>query len=406
MSESGDISGVWEELVQDGGKIVYLVLDGGGGIADPFTGRTALQRARTPNLDRIASASETGLIELVGPGITPGSGPGHLALFGYDPLRYRVGRGVLSALGIDFELREGDVAARVNFARSEAGQVVDRRAGRLDSDVNRRLCQKIVDAVALDFEGEFHLETVSEHRAVLVLRGEGLGGHLSDTDPQATGRAPLELKAADEASRRTAEVVNSFIEQAHRVLEKEPANTLLLRGFESYAPLPSMQQRFGLRGLCLAQYPMYRGFAKLLGMELQPRPESIAAMFDALQQRYGDGDFDLFFLHVKGTDKAGEDSDWAAKVAAIEEVDRLLPRLLAIDPDVIVITSDHSTPAVMGSHSWHPVPTLIRSRNARVDATEHFDEMACIGGSLGLRPGLHLMGLALANAGRLKKFGA
>ncbi|WP_303904557.1 2,3-bisphosphoglycerate-independent phosphoglycerate mutase [Thiohalomonas denitrificans] len=406
MTEYGDISDVWEGLVQDGGKIVYLVLDGGGGLADPFTVRTALQGAQTPNLDRIASASETGLMEPVGPGITPGSGPGHLALFGYDPLRYRIGRGVLSALGVNFELREGDVAARVNFATSEAGKVVDRRAGRLDSNVNRHLCKKVLDSLELKFDGELYLETVSEHRAVLVLRGEGLGGELTDTDPQATGREPLPPEAQDEGSRRTAELVNRFLEQAHRALAGEPANTLLLRGFQRYSPLPSIQQRFGLRGLCLAQYPMYRGVSRLLGMQLGPRPESVEAMFEVLQQRYHDEDIDLFFLHVKGTDKAGEDGDWVAKVAVIEEVDRLLPRVLAIDPDVLVITSDHSTPAVMGRHSWHPVPTLIRSQYARIDATQHFDEMACATGSLGLRPGLHLMGLALANAGRLKKFGA
>lgn len=407
MSAPGDISSVWEELARGGGRIVYLVLDGAGGLRDGVSGKTALEMARTPNLDRVMRDSACGLLELVGPGITPGSGPGHLALFGYDPLRFRLGRGVLSALGIGFDLREGDVAARINFATVDGeGRVTDRRAGRISSETNRRLCARLRDAVQLDFEGEWFLETVAEHRAVLVLRGPNLAGDIRDTDPQATGVPPLEPEAQCDAAQPTAELVRAFIGQARDALAGEAsANAVLLRGFHRHAPLPSLRARFGLKGLCIARYPMYRGLSRLLGLDVTAAPESLAAAFGLLADHFGDA-HDFYFLHVKGTDKHGEDGDFHGKVAVIEEVDRLLPGLLDLQPDVLVVTADHSTPAVLAAHSWHPVPVMIRAASARADGIGHFDEYACRGGGLGQRPGLHLMGLALAHAGRLNKFGA
>lgn len=402
-----DISLVWEKLAQPGGRIVYLILDGGGGLPHPKTGKTAYQEAHTPNLDQLARTASCGLLELVGPGITPGSGPGHLALFGYHPLRYTLGRGVLSALGIDFPLQEGDVAARVNFATMDTeGKIIDRRAGRIATETNRDLCEKIRHTVQLDFEGEYFFETVSEHRAVFVLRGQGLGAKINDTDPQNTGVSPHLAEAEAEDSKQTATLVNAFVKQASTVLKKEqPANMILLRGFERYEPLPPLQDRFQLNGLCLASYPMYRGVSRLLGMDLADSPANTEAAFEAFIEHYGD-EHDFYFLHVKGTDSRGEDGDFQGKVAVIEEVDRLLPKLLAADPEVLVIASDHSTPAMMAQHSWHPVPVLIRSPYARVDKLSRFDEYHCLQGSLGLRPGVHLLGLALAHAGRLKKFGA
>lgn len=407
MTGCSDPSSVWEELVRDGGRIVYLVLDGAGGLRDRTTGKTALEMARTPNLDRIMRYSACGLLELVGPGITPGSGPGHLALFGYDPLHYRLGRGVLSALGIDFDLRAGDVAARINFATiDDAGRITDRRAGRLSTETNRRLCERLQHAVQLKFDGTWFLETVAEHRAVLVLRGAGLADDLADTDPQTTGVPPRDPKARSDAARPTAELVRDFVKQAHDVLAGEaPANAILLRGFQRHVPLPSLQERFALRGLCVAHYPMYRGLSRLLGLEVADAPQSLDASFDLLARRYGEG-HDFCFLHVKGTDKCGEDGDFQGKVAVIEDTDRRLPDLLDLQPDVLVVTADHSTPAAMAAHSWHPVPVLIHAAGARADGIGHFDEYACRSGGLGLRPGLHLMGLALAHAGRLNKFGA
>jgi 2,3-bisphosphoglycerate-independent phosphoglycerate mutase len=330
-----------------------------------------------------------------------------LALFGYDPLTCTPGRGIFSALGIDFDLKEGDVAARVSFATVDReGRVVDRRAGRIDTETNRQLCKKIREAVKLDYEGLFFLETVSEHRAVVVLRCQNLGSRVRDTEPSRTGEHPLEPVALDEDSKRTASIVQSFVDQARDILsDQERANIVLLRGFDTYTPLPSLKSRFGLRGVCVAEYPMYRGIGRLLGMRIEPPPEGIEASFQALRALYGH-EYDFYYLHIKETDSSGEDGDFEQKVKAIERVDRLMPMVMDLNPDVLVVTADHSTPVCMRSHSWHPVPLMIYSRVARVDEVNTFDEYACMRGSLGIRPGLHLMGLALAHAGRLVKYGA
>lgn len=403
-----DITTVWEKLVWNrGGKIVYIVLDGVGGLKEADKGGSELQVAKTPNLDRFASESSCGMLEIVGPGITPGSGPGHLSLFGYHPLKYNVGRGVLSALGSDFALQPNDIAARVNFATlDDEGKVSDRRAGRIDTETNQKLAQKIRDKVELDFDGEFFFQTVSEHRAVFVLRGDDLGGELADTDPQATGVTPNDPEPSNEPSQRTAQLVRSFLDKAGAVLADEhPANFVLMRGFERYEPLPSLKDRFGLRCACIADYPMYRGVSHLLGMDVLPRPGGMENRFKTLESCYGD-DYDFYFLHVKHSDSRGEDANFDGKVKVIEEVDDLLPVLDRLNPEVAVVTADHSTPASLGGHSWHPVPVMLRSPTARVDDVTRFDEYACSRGLLGLRPGPHLMGLALAHAGRLQKYGA
>jgi len=403
-----DITEIWEDLVWErGDRIIYLVLDGLGGIPHPEHGCTELQAAKTPNLDALAKESSCGLLEIVGPGITPGSGPGHLTLFGYDPLKYRIGRGVLSALGIDFELEPGDVAARVNFATVDAeGMVRDRRAGRIETDLNQRLTQKVCEQVSLDFEGTFFFQTVSEHRAVMVLRGEGLSGDLQDTDPQSTGLPPNELKARSKEAEKTVFLVQSFLRQVKEVLaDEDPANMVLMRGFERYAPLPSLKDRFGLKGICIADYPMYRGVSRLIGMDVAPRPGGMEKRFDMLRSLYGD-DHDFYFIHVKKTDSLGEDADFDSKVAKLEQIDALIPKITELNPGVLVVTADHSTPAVMGRHSWHPVPVMLKAPYTRVDDVDHFDDYACAKGMLGIRPGTHLMGLALANAGRMQKYGA
>ncbi len=403
-----DITTVWEELAwEQGGKIIYIIIDGVGGLPHPEKGGTELQIAQTPNLDQIAQQSSCGLLEIVGPGITPGSGPGHLSLFGYDPLIYNVGRGILSALGIEFDLQPGDVAARVNFATlDQQGNVSDRRAGRIETDLNRRLCQKINEKVTLDFEGEYFFETVSQHRAVFVLRGKKLEGQLEDTDPQITGVPPKPAKALSKESEKTANLVQSFIDQVNQVLaDEQPANSILMRGFDHYQPFPDLRDRFKLDGVCIADYPMYRGVSRLVGMDVLPRPGGMKQRFKALESCYSD-DYNFYFLHVKHSDSRGEDEDFEGKVKVLEEVDQLMPMVTQLNPDVLVVSADHSTPAIMGRHSWHPVPVMIQAKTARIDQVLTFDEYACLQGALGTRPGVQLIGLALAHAQRLRKFGA
>lgn len=391
-------------LLQDNGsKILFIIADGLGGICDDQRG-SELEVARTPNLDLLASEATTGLLTPVAPGITPGSGPAHLGLFGYDPLQYNIGRGVLSALGIDFDLRPEDVAARGNFCTvDDQGKVSDRRAGRISSERGAELTRKLR---GVQIEGaKVIVEPVKEHRFVLVLRGEGLGAALDDTDPQQTGVRPQRARARDEASRRTAEIVEAFIEQARALLADEhPANMVLLRGFARRPTLPSMQDRYGLRACAVAGYPMYRGVARLLGMKVVECEAELDSEVVALQAAWGQHDF--FFFHYKDTDSRGEDGDFEGKVAAIEALDRCIPQITAQRPDVIVVTGDHSTPSQLAGHSWHPVPLLLKAAACRRDDVKSFGETACNRGGLGQLLAKDLMSLALAHAGRLRKFGA
>lgn len=388
-------------------KIVLLVMDGLGGL--PYEGAdmlTALEAAHTPNLDELASRSLCGLQVPVASGITPGSGPGHLGLFGYDPLEYEVGRGVLAALGIDFDLKVGDVAARGNFCTvNEAGRVVDRRAGRIPSEKGRALCDLLQEQVTLK-DADFFVRPVKEYRFLLVLRDDKLEADVNDTDPLDVGELPVKAQAGSKGSERTADLVQSFVEQAHEVLKgQEPANMVLLRGFSQRPNWPSMEEAFGLRAIVLAMYPMYRGVAKLVGMAAPPASQSLDEELDRLVSAWQD--YDFFFVHVKPIDSAGEDGDFDRKVFHIEEADALIPRILELKPDVLVVTGDHSTPVAMRYHSWHPVPVLLWSQVCRPDNVTRFGERACLGGGLGPRfPSHELMPLMLANARRLDKYGA
>jgi len=397
------------DLLQDNGsKIVLFVWDGVGGIQAGADNLTELQAARTPNADRLVAEGCCGLLEPVYPGVTPGSGPGHLGLFGYDPLEYQCGRGALAAAGVGFDLRPGDVAARLNFCTLDSdGNVIDRRAGRIPNEECKRLVAKLAEAIPETGGAQVHWTPVKEHRALLVLRGEGLGDGLEDTDPQQTGVPPLEVQVKDDSAEtaRTAEVVRQVLTQARKVLaDEEKANMVLARGFAERPNWPTVRERFGLRAAVVAGTPMYRGVAKLVGMEALDACNEVEKDVASLAAAWND--YDFFFIHYKHTDKAGEDGDFEAKVKYIEQADAALPALEALGPDVLTVTADHSTPSSMKAHSWHPVPVLLSARTARRDAVTQFNEVACVGGGLGLRPSTHLMPLALGHAGRLAKFGA
>jgi 2,3-bisphosphoglycerate-independent phosphoglycerate mutase len=403
--------GVIESLALEGtSKIVLLVLDGLGDLPDPaHRGETPLEAARTPHLDALARASALGRLTPVAPGITPGSGPGHLGLFGYDPLTHLVGRGVLEALGAGIDLRHGDVAARANFCTIDAsGIVTDRRAGRIASDVCARLVERLRASAGRIDDVEVVLQAGKGHRFVAVLRGPGLGGAVSDADPHKEGKGipeshPLE---AGETHAKTARIANAFIARAAEVLKREtPANGVLMRGLAERPRFPGYRERFKLRAAAIAAYPMYRGVASLAGMDVfVPAGDGAAEAFAVAAQQWASHDY--LFLHVKGTDMAGEDGDFDAKVAAIEAVDRALPDLLALAPDVLCVTGDHSTPVPMRGHSWHPVPVLVHSKVCFPDPHPRFHESTCRTGSLGDLASKDLVAVLLANAGRLDKYGA
>ena len=391
-------------VIENSTKIVLLSLDGIGGLPHPDTGKSEMETARLPHLDALAARAACGLIRHVAPGITPGSGPGHLGLFGYDPLFYQVGRGVLEALGIEFDLRAGDVAARGNFCTvDDRGLITDRRAGRISTEECIRLTERLRTITVPGVQ--LMVEPVKEHRFVLALRGAGLSGRLSETDPQALGKPPLPVRALESEARAAADAVNAFVTQARRILADETAaNMVLLRGFDQLPELPRFPEVFRLRAAAIAAYPMYRGLAQVVGMETIKTGGGFADEVATLRQHWDA--YDFFFLHYKDTDKAGEDGDFDAKVEALERLDSFIPEILSLGPDVMVVTGDHASPSILAAHGWQPVPVLVASRYAGADPVTTFNERACASGTLGIIPAQHLMPLVLANALRLTKFGA
>lgn len=389
-------------------KIIFFVIDGLGGLPGP-EGLSELEAAQTPNLDRLASESVCGLIQHVAPGITPGSGPGHLALFGYDPMEFDIGRGILEAMGLDMEILGGDLAARGNFCTVDDNNVLlSRRGGRnagdrLETEENAKLAQLLRE---LELPGaSLEIKGGREHRFAVVFRASGLSDALSDTDPQHEGIAPRLASAFDEESKPAAELANKFIDLARQKLAgRDHANMIMLRGFSKQPPIPAFGEIYNLHPAAIAIYPMYRGLAKLLGMEIIPTGTTPSDTVTTLEQDYNNHNF--FFLHFKRADAAGEDGDFAAKIEALEEADGLIPSLMELDPDVLVVTGDHSTPAVLAAHSWHPVPVAMRAKWLRPDDVCKFSERACRDGSLGRFQATDLMPLAMAHALKLAKYGA
>jgi 2,3-bisphosphoglycerate-independent phosphoglycerate mutase len=387
-------------------KIVLLVLDGLGGLPLVPDGKTELETARTPNLDRLAAEGSLGQSIPVRMGITPGSGPAHLGLFGYDPIRYDIGRGVLEAVGVGIDVDKGDIAARGNFCTLDAdGRITDRRAGRISTEA---AAPAIARLQSIRLEGvTLEIKQVKEYRFAVVMRGESLDPALTDTDPQVVGKAPLPVEAETEAAERTATLFNAFLDQAHELLAGEPqANGITLRGFSTEPGLPKYLDSYGLRAACVAVYPMYKGVSKLVGMDVIGfQGESPADEFAAAARAWGD--YDFFFIHIKKTDSMGEDGNFDGKVGVIEAVDAALPELMRLAPDVLIVTGDHSTPAKLRYHSWHPVPYLLWAPATHLqDAQTIFGERACAQGGLGTFLAQESMKLALAHALRLIKYGA
>ena len=398
-----DLEQLHDCYISTSSKIVLLVVDGLGGLAHPDTGKSELEAAHLPNLDAMARESACGLTTPVLPGVAPGSGPGHLALFGYDPLKYIIGRGALEALGIDAELRPGDVAARGNFCTVDnGGSLVDRRAGRIPTELSTPLCHRL-DRIELDGV-QVDVFPVQDYRFVFRLRGEGLSEQVSETDPQITGVPALEVRPLEPQAKKTAGLVNQFVDQARQLLSvEERANMVLLRGWAQLPSLPSMGETYRLNPAGIAAYPMYRGLAQVADMKIIPTGMSFSDEVETLRSNYDAHDF--FFIHYKPADAAGEDGDFDAKVRALEALDPLIPQIRQLNPEVFLVAGDHATPSIMAAHSWHPVPFMLNSPLTRGEGIASFDEKACGLGSIGRIPATNVMLLALSHAGKLTKFG-
>ena len=398
-----DLEQLHDCYVSTSSKIVLLVVDGLGGLARPETGRSELETANLPNLDAMARESACGLTTPVLPGVAPGSGPGHLALFGYNPLKYIIGRGALEALGIDVELRPGDVAARGNFCTVDgSGSLVDRRAGRIPTELSAPLCERL-DRIELPGV-QIDVFPVQDYRFVLRLRGEGLSESITETDPQITGVTALEVRPIEPAAAKTAELVNEFVRQAGGLLaEEERGNMVLLRGWAQLPSLPPMGDVYRLNPAGIAAYPMYRGLATVASMEIIPTGHTFADEVETLYQNYDKHDF--FFIHYKPADAAGEDGDFDAKVKALENLDPFISRIRELNPDVFMVAGDHATPAIMAAHSWHPVPFMLHSKLTGGEGVPAFNERDCGRGSIGSISATNVMLLALSHSGKLNKFG-
>ncbi|HER24534.1 MAG TPA: 2,3-bisphosphoglycerate-independent phosphoglycerate mutase [Candidatus Atribacteria bacterium] len=386
-------------------KIVLLVADGIGDLPSE-NNKTVLEKAFVPNLDKLASKSACGLTDPISCGITPGSGPAHLSLFGYDPIKYQIGRGVLEALGIGMELTSRDLACRGNFATlDKEGIITDRRAGRIATELNEKLCKIMQEKITQIEDVKVIIKPGKEHRFVVVFRGDGLEDALSDADPQKIGEKIKFAEPLDSRAKKSSEIVNEFIELATAVLkDHHPANTVLLRGFAKHPGLPTMKELFKLTPAAIATYPMYKGLAKLVGMDILKTGEALGDEFKTLQDNFSK--YDFFYLHIKKTDSYGEDGNFKQKVKVIEEVDKYIPMVLDLNPDVLVFTGDHSTPALMKGHSWHPNPFMLFSKYIRADEVEKFTEKECAKGELGRFPSVDAIPLMMANALKLQKYGA
>ncbi|MHB1307610.1 MAG: 2,3-bisphosphoglycerate-independent phosphoglycerate mutase [Limisphaerales bacterium] len=400
-----------ELTIKTGAKLALVVLDGLGDLATKAQGElTPLEAAKTPNLDAlVAEGCAQGRMIPVAPGITPGSGPGHLALFGYDPLEFQVGRGVIEALGLGFTLKSGDVAIRANFCTLDAkGIVTDRRAGRIPTETCQRLCGILASKIKKLGTTEIHIVPGKEHRFVVVLRGPGLEGPLTDTDPNREGlpinvAKPVDPKSAKQ--KKVAKLVADFYKAALPLLAREKqANAFLMRGIAHQPAIPTFEERYLLKAAALAVYPMYKGLSQLVGMAKIEGPGNIKEQFERYLAEYDN--YDFFFIHFKYTDKYGEDGNFEAKTKAIEEFDAALPILLQKRPDVLAITGDHSTPCAIKGHSWHPQPVLLQSKYSGSDKLERFTETGANLGSLGVFEAKYLLRLMQANAKMFDKFGA
>ncbi|MHA2179286.1 MAG: 2,3-bisphosphoglycerate-independent phosphoglycerate mutase [Candidatus Thorarchaeota archaeon] len=406
---------------------VFVVMDGVGDRPQKeLGGKTPLEAAKTPTLDKMAAEGQSALMNVIGPGITPGSDTAHLALFGYDPLAEYPGRGPLEAFGAGLETKPGDVAFRSNFATVDSKMVVlDRRAGRTFSPEEQEELQAALNGLEINDVKVRFIATV-EHRGALVLEGEGLYAEISDVDPHETGKKILTVRALKPEAEKTAKVVNELMRVAHermkgletnkkRAKKGLPlANAILLRGPGRHSDVPSLPQRYGIKSAVIAGGALYIGSAKYVGMEhiqVEGQTGTIDTNFDNIAAKTIEtieSGFNYVFVHIKATDNASHDGNAKEKILAIERTDAMIGKILEKVGDKIVmaVTGDHSTPVCIKEHSCDPVPILFWSNFIRPDSVKRFSEIDAAKGAMHTIRGIDVMPLLLGYAGYIDKFGA
>ena len=404
-------------------KTFFVICDGLGDRPIPKLGRkTPLEYAKTPNLDAIARRGIIGAMNTIDIGVRPGSDTAHMAIFGYDPHVYYTGRGPFETAGLRMEHKDGDICFRVNMGTvDDTLHIIDRRAGRIGdtSAFARELNGMKIDGV------EFFVKAGTGYRMGMIMRGKKLSTHITDIDPGHVGKGVRMCEATDDTSeaKRTAKILNTFVSRAHKLLKRMPvnidrqknglpqANYLLVRGAGVYPKLPRFFDKYGLRAACFAGAGLYKGIARLIGMDVvhvpgatgKPDSNIRAKVETAIKHRK---DYDFFFIHFKGADSCGEDGDVEGKIAYIEKIDDAVAPLLKLKNSLVVITADHSTPCTIKSHSADDVPIVIMGDEVRDDDVHEFSERTCAKGRMGHIKGMHVMPIILDLMGIAEKFGA
>ncbi len=403
-------------------KILLLIADGlGDRPVKELGGKTPLEAAEKPNINRLAEEGMVGLIDPIKPGIIPGSDTSHLNYLGYDPYKYYTGRGPFEAMGTGLVLKGGDIAFRANFATvDESGIVLDRRAGRIregTSDLAKSLNMKIEDVEILFKEG-------TEHRGALVLRGNGISTEVSDNDPHSDNLEPKKIVATSEKGEKTARILNEFYRRSLVILKDHEinkerrrkglmeANAILYRGGGQVPILPSFKERHSLTGGFVAAVALVSGICKLVGLK-DYTPAGVTGSTDTnIKKKFsaaveGLREVDFMLVNVKGTDIAGHDGKGVAKKEFIERIDSAMTdTIMKIKDDILIcFTGDHSTPASVREHTSDPVPILLRYPGCRRDGVGKFDEISSKDGYLRLR-GNDLIDVLLSSANKSDKYGA
>ena len=408
-------------------KGIIFVIDGMGDRPMKELGdKTPLESANTPSMDKMVTEGITGIMDTIRPGVRPGSDTAHLTLLGYDPYEVYTGRGPFEAAGVDLDVEPGDIAFRCNFETADDDlTITDRRAGRINSRTDE--IADTINQMKIDDNVEIIFKESDAHRGVLVLRGEGLSDKITDADPKHEGNKPKIVKPLDDSdeAKYTADVVNQFVNKSYEMLKdhpvnieriengEHPANIVLPRGVGAVPQITPFEEKYGLKGACVAETGLIQGIAKLAGMDIIHVPGATGGIntdIDSVHKHIIDtvksDKYDFILVNVDGADEAGHDGDTIGKRDFIEKIDPIMKDLDAMDDIVLFVTADHSTPVSIMDHSGDPVPVFLKAPGLRVDDVTEYGERAAAKGGLCRIRGSDVIYIIRDLMNEMPKFGA